>query len=392
MEIKDLDLLLDKYVKEHIRKINKYELKMFIVSTTYPGVWLEHVYDSLMYGYLYNDYSIAKNTILNFIASQNEYGAYPYAIKDLEGTQYYQIQECVSFIGLAYKLYLKINDIDFLKKVYDSGKKYVSFIYKYRMTLSYGLPEMFVGYDCGHDNSQRVLRLNVSKNDKSYDSRFCPINSDKTIALDLSSNLYMTLVSLAKMAKILKKDEEEKYYNSLAKEIKEKIFTLCYDKESDYFYDLDFNGRKIFIKSSTIFHLFQERVLDKDIDKELIERIYNKYIHNEKEFWAPYPFPSVSLSEKDRLNYKIDNSWGYYSEALIALRASLWMDYYGYSKDYDQLLNKWVKGIIKNFKYCPLSQELDPDTGVASMSSPNYSSTIVLIKYAIKRLKLNERK
>ena len=206
MEIKEFDLLLDKYVKEHIKKINKYDLDMFNVSLSYNGVWLEHVLDSLMYGYLYNDFNIAKNTILNFIDSQNEFGAYPYAIKDIEGAQYYQIQECVSFIGLAYKLYLEIKDMDYLKKVYESGKRYVSFIYKYRMTLSAGLCEMFVGYDCGHDNSKRVLRLKISKNDKRYDSRFCPINSDRTIAVDMSSNLYNTLMSLAKIADILGKD------------------------------------------------------------------------------------------------------------------------------------------------------------------------------------------
>jgi hypothetical protein len=90
------------------------------------------------------------------------------------------------------------------------------------------------------------------------------------------------------------------------------------------------------------------------------------------------------------MNYKVDNSWGYYSEALIALRASLWMDYYGYSKEYDYILEKWVEGIIKNFDYNPLSQELDPNSGKASLASPNYSSTILLIKYAIKRLRLNE--
>ena len=82
------------------------------------------------------------------------------------------------------------------------------------------------------------------------------------------------------------------------------------------------------------------------------------------------------------------NSWGYYSQALIALRCSLWMDYYGYIKDYDHILYKWLDMFIKNYDENPFGQEIDPISGESSGASLWYSSSMILFLYIIRRLKL----
>lgn len=386
MGTKEIYKIVEEKLKEHIKPIYNLKNEMIMISNTYKGVWLEHVFDSIMYGILYNDYNIAKNTILNFINYQDEYGQYPYSIKDELGPKYNQIQECVSFIGLAFMIYEKINDNDFLNIIYKSGKRWVDFIYKYRMTRGLNLVEMFVGYDTGHDNSSRLNEMTYKQN-YSSDSKICPKSKRTPIcALDMSCNLYKTLITLAKIANKLNLEEDNIKYNNLAKEVKESIFRYLYDNDTNYFYDLDSDNNLFKIKSSSIFHLFLEDVLDINEDKELVDNIVNNYLLNEEEFNTNYPIPSISKAEENKII--MDNSWGYYSQALIALRCYLWMDKYNLKDVYDNILKKWVEGLNKNFNINPMAQELDPNSGISTKSSPWYSSSMLLYIYACKRLKL----
>ncbi len=388
MTYKELyDIAFNKINNEHIKTIYNMKDPMIMISNAYPGVWLEHVYDSIIYGDLTNDYKIALNTFNNFIDLQNELGAYPCFIKDKEGPGYSQIQECVSFISLGYYLYKKINNKAFLNKLYQSGKKYINFIYKYRMTRKKNLPEAFVGYDTGHDNSARLDNYKYKGCYKINEERInSNIKPDKAyITVDMSSNLYGNLIALSKIAKELNISEEANYYEEEALKIKENIFKYLYDSKTNYFYDLDEDNNFIYVKSSSIFHLFLEHVIS---DEKMIDNIYNNYLMNEKEFNTNYPIPSVSFSDKSRDSHKMPNSWGYYSQALIALRCNLWMDDYGFNNEFDHILLKWAEGFKKNYDNNPFSQELDPETGISSGASLWYSSAMLLYMLAYKRLKL----
>ena len=394
MRIKQIyNQVLNKINTEHIKCINNMDKPLFLISTAYPGVWLEHVYDSIMYAKLFDDKSIAVTTINAFIDLQLEDGQYPYSIKASNTVGYFQIQECVSFTKLAYMVYEMVEDDNLLLKIYESSKKWVSWLYNNRMTLNKGLVEMFVGYDTGHDNSARLDGMKYKGNYeidgvKQNASVLPDCDNAPIIAVDMNCNLYATLTTIAKIAKKLNRLDEENKYLQMAKELKANLFKECYDSEDVFFYDVDKNGNKRKYLSSTIFHLFLEGVLDKNDDKELIDKLYNLHINNKNEFNTPYPFPAMAISDKEWETHKMRNSWGYYSQALIALRCSLWMDEYGYSNDYNNLLSKWVEGLVNNFDYNPMSQELDPITGEASLASPWYSTSMLLFIYAIRRLKL----
>ena len=385
--------VIQRIKRNHIKCINNMTQPLIIISNRYPGVWLEHVYDSIMYGHLFQDYQIALTTINAFIDLQTEEGQYPYSIKQNNNIGYSQIQECVSFAGLCFKVYESIKDINFLKKVYSSSIKWVSWLYNYRMTLKKGLIEMFVGYDTGHDNSKRLdgmkYKQNFSKNGVRCNAKELPeCDVAPIIAVDMNCNLYKTLITISKMANILEEKENEIKYKNMAEEVKKRLFEECYDEKDKFFYDVDKLGNKRKILSSTIFHLFLEGVLDKEKDKTIINDLYNYHIKNTNEFWTNYPFPSMSISENHIENYKMPNSWGYYSQALIALRCSLWMDLYNYKEDYDHLLEMWVKGFVNNYREYPMTQELDPKTGVSSGASIWYSSSMLLFIYACRRLNL----
>ena len=48
----------EKLQKENIKCICNMDKPLLTISKQYPGVWLEHVYDSIMYAKLFNDTSI----------------------------------------------------------------------------------------------------------------------------------------------------------------------------------------------------------------------------------------------------------------------------------------------------------------------------------------------
>ena len=49
---------------KHISYFKGHEKPVFLISDTYPGVWLEHAYDSVFYAKMDKNYlEIAKNTL-----------------------------------------------------------------------------------------------------------------------------------------------------------------------------------------------------------------------------------------------------------------------------------------------------------------------------------------
>ena len=85
------------------------------------------------------------------------------------------------------------------------------------------------------------------------------------------------------------------------------------------------------------------------------------------------------------------NCWGYYSQGLIALRCTLWMDEYGLSKELDRLCEAWTETLTKHYDTLKFGQEIDPITGIPTDCSEWYSSTMLFYLYAARRLGKSER-
>ena len=305
---------------------------------------------------------------------------------------YSQIQECVSFARLSLLVYEMNQNSEFLRRAYDAGKDWACWLRAHRMTMGKGLIELFVGHDTGHDNSKRLSGLSCPLHyivdGVHQNAKILPPNETVApiIAVDMNANYFATLTALSKMAEILGLQEEAKTWANEARAVKKALFSICFDKDEAFFFDVDRNGNKRRYLSSTIFHLFMEGVLDKDEDRELLEEIKRRHILNPEEFATPYPFPSMAISDKSCEGHATFNSWGYYSQGLIALRATLWMDEYGLSRELDALCRAWLSAWTEHFDYVKLGQELDPITGVPTKSSEWYSSTMLFYLYAKKRL------
>lgn len=376
------------------------EKPLFLISETYPGVWMEHIYDGVFYARLNGARAeLAKNTILSFIELQKEDGHLPFGIFDParnggHASGYSQIQECVSFASLCYDTYEITGDLDFLRTAYDACRGWVKWLEDNRMTRGGGLIEMFVGFDTGHDNSGRLEGLAYDRNYRLVGQAVAedasvlpPCDVAPVFAVDMNCNFYGNLKSIAKMARTLGSGEAE-FYENKAAEVKKRLIEVCYDEKDAFFYDVDKNDNKRKYLSSTIFHLFLEKVLSWEDDGEMIERIYLEHIKNPEEFWTAYPFPSMAVSDPSLKRDAKNNCWGYFSQALIALRCTRWMDAYGWGADFDALCEKWLEAWTRCYDSFKLGQELDPFTGVPSACSEWYSSCMLFYIYAARRLKI----
>lgn len=376
-------------------------LPVLKISAWYPGIWMEHLYDSVIYAKMdQTKLFLAENMVNTFIEHQKKDGQFPCYILDASSVSrpeneyfgYSQIQEVVSFGKICREIYELNKSKKFLNTVYPAIKKWVTWLKKYRMTTNRGLIEMFCGYDTGHDESARLNGFSCPTNYKidgdTQNASVLPPNDDvvPVLAVDINCNFYGNLINLSEIAKELGKDDEAVIWKNEAEKVKKTLFSVCFNKDDCFFYDVDKHGNQRKYKSCTIFHLFLEGVLDPEDDVGLIKELYERHISNPDEFATSYPYPSMAYNDPSTKEHPSHNCWGYYSQGLIALRTTLWLDKYGFSKEQDYLCKKWLEAWTKHFETMKLGQELDPITGVPTQSSEWYSSTMLFYLYSAKRI------
>lgn len=383
---------LDRIKTRHIGCFKGHEKPVFLISETYPGVWLEHAYDSVFFAKLDGSYlEIAKNTLELFLDNQKENGQLPcFAIDKNKSPSwdefgYSQTQECVSFTRLCYEYYEASGDTVFLKKAYPKCTEWQKWHEKYRMPSGKGLVEAFCGHDTGHDHSGRKEGMTYDGCAKDRDATVYPEGDAvlPIIAPDVNAVYYGTLTALSDMAAALDKADEAIKWSAKAELVKKALRDICYDEDDAFFYDVDKNGNKRKYLSISITNVLTERALD----PETAELIYGRHLKNPEEFYTEFPFPSMAKSDPTFKQNKSGNSWGFYSQALTVLRCTRWMDYYGKSADFDEILEKWVRQWTFANEIM-FGQELHPLTGKPSDCSEWYSSCMLVYIYAVKRLGL----
>ena len=312
--------IVNRIREKHFRQNECYNGRLFLISTTYPGYWLEHVFDSIVWAKLYpEDSDLASSQVRLFLKNQREDGRIPCCIFDNEimnsipglakvytgqdvcppgfTTKYSQLQECVSIASLCLEAW-EINQSEDLEWYYNCCSKWDEWLCNNRMTRNKGLVETFCGFDTGHDNSGRFAGMKYKTDACRIASEFSdgyPVDCDVAplISPDVNAVFYGSRTALSKMADILGKKEEANMWRNKAADVKSRLIETCFDPESCFFYDVDKHDQKIYVKSISITTLFCEHLLD----NEMADEIYTRYLSNPKEFATPYPFPGTSISD-----------------------------------------------------------------------------------------------
>jgi len=388
-------------VAGNVRNMPRYDDPVLVEGSTYGGIWLECApQEGEVYGTLEKyvaegpgvsrPLAVARANHMGFFANQKPDGQLSACIKlaDKVGSNagYGQIQMVVPIAGTAWDIFQITKDQELLETAYTSCGRWDAWLRQYRDTRKTGLCEGFCTYDTGHDNSPRWAGIPNQCPDA--DARKCPpIASMPRLCPDLSATVYGGRVALAAMAKALGKREDEARWLEDAEHIRKLILAKLYSPEDGAFYDLDAQDKFVRVRGDLISRVLGEHVVDPKKDKAIFEAVWTKQIHNPKAFWAPYPLPSIAMDDPTFVRPIPRNSWGGASQALTALRAPRWMEYYGKQAELTHMMQQWCSAIMRHTEF---RQQMDPMTGEFTQNDPGgYSpAALTFLDYA-RRLSRN---
>ncbi len=347
----------------NVTRVADYPNPVLIEGSNYSGIWLECApHEGLVYSLIRPD--VGRNNHLAFFAQQHEDGQLPCWIRTT-AAGFGQIQMVVPIAATALDLAQATGDSELLEKAYAGARRWDAWLRRYRDTRKTGLCEGFCTWDTGHDNSPRWAGMPNRCPDG--DARKCPeVSSLPRLCPDLSATVYGGRVALASMARVLGKNTEADKWLADAESIRSAIVDKLYVADDASFYDLDAQERFVRIRSDVISRVLGEHV----VDQKLFDRIYERQVHNPKAFWTQYPLPSIALDDPAFIRPTPRNSWGGAAQALTALRAPRWMEYYGKPADLAYLMEQWVKAILGSGKFL---QQMDPLSGVFTDDLGDYS-------------------
>jgi hypothetical protein len=207
--------------------------------------------------------------------------------------------------------------------------------------------------------------------------RLCP---------DLSATIFGARRALAEMAGALGRTADADRWTEQAENIRSLILSRLYVPEDAAFYDLDAQDQFVRVRSDVISRVIGEHT----VDQALFDTIWQRQLHNPAAFWGKYPLASIAMDDPMFVRPIPANSWGGASQGLTALRAGRWMDHYGRSAEFTEMMNRWCEAIQADMSF---RQQMDPDTGVFTHGEdhPNYSPTaLVMVDYTWRLVGLTE--
>lgn len=353
----------------NVVQVKGYDRPVLMEGSEYSGIWLECApQEGLVYACI--NPTVARNNHMAFLSQPHEDGQIPYALRS-GVVVFWQIQMVVPIAATAWELSQLTGDQQLLETAYNVCGGWDAWLRRYRDTRKTGLCEGFCTFDTGHDNSPRWAGMPDRCPD--HDARkIPPVASLPRLCPDLSATVYGGRVALAAMAKALGKTAEEARWLSDAEMIRAAIVKRLYDEDDACFYDVDAQDKFVKVRGDAITRVFGEHVAN----QSLFETVYERQIHSPKSFWAPYPLPSIAMDDPAFVRPIPLNSWGGASQALTALRAPRWMEYYARPADLAHLMQQWVAALVRadNFR-----QQMDPLTGEFSPGAPGYSPAALVL-------------
>jgi Mannosylglycerate hydrolase MGH1-like glycoside hydrolase domain len=350
-------------LERNTRLVSGYPGPVLTEGSNYNGIWLECApHEGLIYSVVRPD--IARNNHLAFFALQRADGQLP-CWSRTTAAGFGQTQMVVPIAATAWELSQLTGDSQLLETAYAGCSRWDAWLRRYRDTRRSGLCEGFCTWDTGRDNSPRWAGIPNQCPDA--DARKCPaVPSLPKLCPDLSASVYGGRVALAAMARALGKNSEGDRWLADANAIRSAIIDKLYSAADAAFYDLDAQGHFVRVRGDLISRVLAEHV----VDRQIFEAVYERQIHNPAAFWAPYPLPSIALDDPAFVRPIPRNSWGGATQALTALRAPRWMEYYGKPADLAHLMRQWVSAILRQDAFL---QQMDPLTGIFAADAGDYS-------------------
>ena len=324
----------------------------------YEKIWLE---TQPMGGEMYalRNLEAAKNNTLLFMRHQRADGRLPGSIQYADGViepQFNKYQGfCFPFPAL--NLYYLLNkDRDFLLQLRDSLRRFDACLWRTRDSNGDGLLESFCVYDTGEDLALR------------YGDAPCWWTEDAPpegygvvpmASMDVMSWSFASRDTLAKISLILGDGQAEEWKKK-ASAVADALRRGLWDDTRGACYDRDKNGKTIDI----LCHNTLRCMYWGSLSQSMADRFVREHLLNPREFWTPFPLPSVSVSDPAFRNAP-ENNWSGQPEGLTYQRAILALENYGYDSLVTRLGEKLIQAVAEGgFRF---TQQFDPFAGNASL-------------------------
>ena len=320
----------------------------------YEKIWLE---TQPMGGEMYalRNLEAAKNNVQLFMRHQREDGRLPGSIQCIDGKAEAQFNKyqgfCFPFPALNL-YYLLGEDRAYLLQLRDCLRRFDDCLWRTRDSNGDGLLESFCVYDTGEDLALR------------YGDAPCRWTEDvppegcavvPMASMDVMSWSYAARDTLAYISRILN-DGQAEAWRKKAAAVGQALREGLWDERRGACFDRDKYGNVINI----LCHNTLRCMYWGSLSPAMAERFVHEHLLNPREFWTPFPLPSVAVCDPSFRNAP-ENNWSGQPEGLTYQRAILALENYGYHSIVTRLGEKLIQAIAENgFRF---TQQFDPFTG-----------------------------
>ena len=324
----------------------------------YEKIWLE---TQPMGGEMYalRNLEAAKNNCLLFMRHQRSDGRLPGSIQCVDGVTEPQFNKyqgfCFPFPALNL-YYLLGEDRAFLLQLRDTLRRFDECLWRTRDSNGDGLLESFCVYDTGEDLALRYGDAPCWWTEDAPPQGYAVV---PMASMDVMSWSFACRDTLAKISRILKDGEADAWETSAA-QVAAALRQGLWDEGRGACYDRDRNGKTIDILCHNTLRCMYWGSLSAD----MANRFVKEHLLNPREFWTPFPLPSVAVCDPAFRNAP-ENNWSGQPEGLTYQRAILALENYGHHALVTQLGKKLIQTIAENgYRF---TQQFDPFTGKPSL-------------------------
>ena len=354
--------------------------KVLVEGAGYEKIWLE---TQPMGGEMnwFRDPESAKNNILLFIENTRSDGRMPGSIQLKDGKiipQYDKLQG-FCFARPALRMYELLLEED-LASGGNSAPEYLdalriclesfdSWLHKTRDLWHTGVLASFCVYDTGEDNA---VRYGDAPCYSPADEAPSGYKSVPMMSMDVTGYAYACRDTLAKIAAVMKNEDEEKRWISRANETRNAFIRALWDEERKACFDRYKNGDVNPVLCHNTLRCMYYGILPGDKAAAFI----SSHLENPDEFLTPYPFPSTAVNDPFFRNVS-GNNWSGQSQALTWQRLLDAADYCASGRRTEELVNRIFATIQQN-ENC-FYQQYDPFTGAHGGGTDGYGPAILSV-------------
>jgi len=219
-----------------------------------------------------------KNGVTIFLNQQLDNG---FILRSAPGHDLWANEHCKPFLAQNAILYYRAyGSLDFLDEpLYQRLRKFIAYWLNDMDSTGNGLSEWLSAPHTGMDN---------------HHERTGHWNDRVSQGVDINCYLYRELQAMALIASLRHNEKDRQYYLDLAQNLRQNINTLLWDDTAGFYYDRHIRDDKL-IPVTAVSGLLPLWAGVAPVEHARV--MVDKYLHNSRRFWTPYPLPALARSE-----------------------------------------------------------------------------------------------